>query len=93
MPDTTSAYRAKEVDDGDYAEVIAKVFAYLDKLRASGVTNMFGASPYIKRDFGMPRDEADAMLKAWMRTFCDDPADVRARAALEAARAADKADV
>lgn len=43
---------------------------YLDELRASGETNMYGARPYLVQDF--PRlspDEAGAILSYWMKTF------------------------
>ena len=42
---------------------------YLDALRESGVTNMFGASPYLQERFDIGRQEANALLTEWMRTF------------------------
>jgi hypothetical protein len=42
---------------------------YLDHLRESGVTNMFGACPYVQRRFGMPDKEARKILSYWMDTF------------------------
>lgn len=43
---------------------------YLDELRASGVTNMFGAAPYLKRAFrDLSKSEADAIVLYWMSTF------------------------
>lgn len=42
---------------------------YLDELRESGVTNMFGATPYIQKEFGVDRNEAINILKYWMETF------------------------
>jgi len=42
---------------------------YLDELRQSGRTNMFGAAPYIQMEFGLERDDAKAYLLYWMRTF------------------------
>lgn len=44
---------------------------YLDKLRESGVTNMFGAAPYVSRTFGISNDEANRYLKIWMETFSE----------------------
>jgi hypothetical protein len=44
-------------------------FAYLDHLRRSGVTNMFGAAKYLERDFNMDRREAKEVLLAWMGNF------------------------
>jgi hypothetical protein len=46
-------------------------YIYLDKLRESGVTNMFGASPYLVKRFGMDRGKAIAVLSDWMKTFGD----------------------
>ncbi len=44
-------------------------FAYLDTLRESGATNMFGAGSWLRDAFEMDRREASAVLKAWMETF------------------------
>ena len=44
---------------------------YLDALRESGVTNMFGAAPYVEREFGLSRTDARAVLTFWMRTFAE----------------------
>ena len=48
-----------------------QVFEFLDELRESGVTNMYGAGPYIREEFGATRDESHALLGDWMRTFGD----------------------
>ena len=43
---------------------------YLDELRDSGITNMYGARPYLKDDFPELTDkEAGAILYYWMDTF------------------------
>jgi hypothetical protein len=44
-------------------------FEYLDLLRESGETNMFGASPYLEQEFGLNRREAKDVLAAWMKQF------------------------
>lgn len=44
-------------------------FVYLDNLRESGVTNMFGAAPYLQEAFGISRYEARDVLLKWMETF------------------------
>lgn len=44
-------------------------FEYLDLLRESGITNMFGAVPYLVRDCGLTRPAATRVLATWMRTF------------------------
>ena len=42
---------------------------YLDRLRESGVTNMFGAVPYLVKRFKMEEDEASKILCEWMESF------------------------
>lgn len=46
-----------------------EVLEYLDLLRKSAVTNMFGAAPYLQEEFGFDRYEARDVLQYWMRTF------------------------
>ena len=46
-----------------------RVFDYLNALRDSGITNMFGATPYVQRVFGVPRKEAMDLLVEWMESF------------------------
>ncbi len=44
-----------------------EVFEFLDKLRDSGVTNMFGAaSGYIESEFHLEHEKAWEFLSAWM---------------------------
>jgi hypothetical protein len=47
----------------------AEYFDYLDVLRESGVTNMFGAAPYLQEAFDLTRSEARAILKEWMENY------------------------
>lgn len=42
---------------------------FLDELRESGVTNMFGAGPYVQEEFGVDRREARGIVLYWMETF------------------------
>jgi hypothetical protein len=44
---------------------------YLDDLRESGVTNMFGAGAYLEDAFNLGRDAARSVLTYWMKTFSD----------------------
>jgi len=46
-----------------------RVFDYLNALRDSGITNMFGAAPYVQRVFDIPRKEATNLLVEWMESF------------------------
>jgi len=48
-----------------------EVFAFLDDLRLSGETNMYGAAPYIVEVFGVNKAEARVLLSAWMQTFSE----------------------
>lgn len=44
---------------------------YLDELRESGETNMFGAGQYLVWEFGLDKYEARAVLGEWMDSFLD----------------------
>lgn len=44
---------------------------FLDVVRSSGVTNMYGASPYIEKHFKVSRREAKDFLYVWMKTFSE----------------------
>lgn len=42
---------------------------FLDILRDSGVTNMFGAGIYLQEEFGIDKYKAREILQEWMDTF------------------------
>ena len=44
-------------------------YQYLEDLRASGDTNMYGAAPYLQRDFGLKKGEARDVLSSWMENY------------------------
>jgi len=44
---------------------------FLDVVRSTGVTNMYGAGPYIEKHFKVHRYEAKKYLIEWMRTFAE----------------------
>ena len=46
-----------------------EIFDYLDFLRETGVTNMFGAAVYIEDEYGIDKKAAKALLLEWMETF------------------------
>lgn len=46
-----------------------EMFEYLDELRESGETNMFGAAAYLVSEFEIDRSRAKDVLMEWMRTF------------------------
>lgn len=48
---------------------MAEFFEYLDELRESGETNMYGAAPYLADEFGRDKHTARVVLSRWMATF------------------------
>ena len=44
-------------------------YVYLEELRQSGVTNMFGAAPYLQEEFDLSRKEAREILINWMNNY------------------------
>jgi len=48
-----------------------KVNVYLNAVRKSGSTNMYGAAPLIAETFGVTKQEARQYLKNWMESFSD----------------------
>jgi hypothetical protein len=48
-----------------------KYFDYLNDLRKSGVTNMWGAGEYLVEEFGIDAAEAKEILVEWIKTFID----------------------
>jgi hypothetical protein len=44
---------------------------YLDLLRETGATNMFGARPYLMEEFDIDGDTAAKILTYWMRIFSE----------------------
>lgn len=52
--------------------LMKKYFEYLEELRCSGVTNMFGARPYLQKKFPELSDDperARKILLAWFDSF------------------------
>ena len=56
-------------EDGICNELKSQVFTYLDELRESGTTNMYGASTYVREEFGVGKREAMSLVSSWMRDF------------------------
>ena len=46
---------------------------YLDDLRESGDTNMFGAGSYLEDEFGLHRFKARTVLQYWMKSHLNSP--------------------
>lgn len=51
------------------AEATEEHLRYLDELRESGATNMFGPGPCLEETFGLDPKAAREILACWMRTF------------------------
>ena len=51
------------------AKTTNEYWIYLENLRRSGVTNMFGAAPYLEQVFGISRQEARDILADWMKNY------------------------
>ena len=51
------------------AEFKEEYFDYLVELRDSGVTNMWGAGPYLEDEFNLTKQEAKDVLLAWIKSF------------------------
>lgn len=68
-------------------EQLAAYFTALDRVRESGVMNMFAAGDVVKQVLGVKQNVSRAALSAWMATFTDEPAETRAATALKLAGA------
>lgn len=51
------------------AKTTNKYWIYLENLRRSGVTNMFGAAPYLAEEFDLNMAEAKKILVEWMQNY------------------------
>lgn len=54
------------------AKTTNKYWIYLEQLRRSGVTNMFGATPYLMDEFDLDKKEAIKILSDWMHNYNPD---------------------
>jgi hypothetical protein len=78
----TTEWDDEDDEDDDYEENILYddqyennqegYFNYLDDLRESGVTNMYGAVPYLISEFpSLSQEEAKKVLINWMESFSE----------------------
>jgi len=58
-----------ETDEKRPEIVTDDMLRFLDGIRESGITNMFGASSYIEERFGMGHENAVEVLSYWMESF------------------------
>lgn len=64
----------KELDDELGSLFVDDVLEYLDELRESGVTNMYGASAYVEREYkmsGITKQQSIDLTGMWMDTFTE----------------------
>ena len=66
-PDIIEEYQT----DWQYDEMKSDVFEYLEDLRESGETNMFGATSYIVETFEISKSMAKKFLLDWMESYRD----------------------
>jgi hypothetical protein len=69
---TLDAYHRSKVDSNPaptYDDQTMVHYKYLNRLRNSGVTNMWGAGRYIAKKFKVDDKEAGNILVAWIQTF------------------------
>ena len=52
-----------------YTDKELRYFDWLEKLRVSGITNMFVASPYLADAFNLDLGEARKILSKWMENY------------------------
>jgi len=53
-----------------------KEFSYLNRLRESGVVNMFGAGEYLEMNYEMDKRTARKVLLEWMAWVSENPSNV-----------------
>lgn len=52
---------------------MSEYYQFLNNLRRSGVTNMFGASPYLQQEFALDSNIARKILIEWMEWANQNP--------------------
>ena len=66
---TSISHSPKNVPQKNFVEKGSSYFVFLDCLRDSGITNMFGAAPYLMEAFSMDRASATTILLEWMEQY------------------------
>ncbi len=56
-------------ESGICNELRSQIYTFLDELRDSGETNMYGAGPYIRDEFGLDKYQSRTILGEWMTDF------------------------
>jgi hypothetical protein len=68
----TTAVRQKESESDTTTDELKKCFTFLDRLRESGRTNMWGAGGYLASEFSLGDGRASTITALWMETFDPD---------------------
>ena len=55
---------------------IRNEFWFLNRLRESGETNMFGAAPYVQCAFDLTKREAQKVVAEWMAWVNENPSNL-----------------
>jgi len=66
-----SGWRKRQIMEKIMETTMNDYFEFLDALRESGKTNMFGAGPYLMQAFGIDKREAKDIVLKWMETFSE----------------------
>lgn len=51
------------------SQITEEHLVFLDNLKESGATNMWGAGTYVEEEFDVGRREANDIVGYWMKTF------------------------
>jgi len=57
------------MSEKEYNEEWIEYYRWLEDLRQSGITNMYGATPYLKEAFPEVRNDAQRILGSWMKNY------------------------
>ena len=57
------------MEDYSINENHIEYYQFLEELRKSGTTNMFGATPYLVKAFKLKPKKAGEILKEWMHCY------------------------
>ena len=52
---------------------VREEYIFLNRLRESGTTNMFGAAPYLEFEFELTNREARRLVADWMSWVSENP--------------------
>jgi len=69
--DIVRIVKSSKLRGGIKEGVVKDMHTFLNDLRDSGVTNMFGAAPYLQKEFGIDQKSAREVLANWMQSFSE----------------------